>query len=57
MDHLEKRYEKQGQARPCFLDQDDLVNLARIVLKPGVGMAAERQARVVMAGQFHRVLD
>ena len=27
------------------------------ILKPGVGMAAERRVRVVMAGQFHRGLD
>ncbi len=31
MHGIEKRYERRGKARPCLLDQDDLVNLARII--------------------------
>ena len=46
MDHLEKRYEKQGKARPCFLDQDDLVNLARIVQETFTRPEIERYFRV-----------
>ncbi len=46
MDHQEKRYEKQGQARPCFLDQDDLVNLARIVQETFTRPEIERYFRV-----------
>ncbi|MFI5330552.1 MAG: hypothetical protein ACHQ2F_05880 [Desulfobaccales bacterium] len=46
MDHLEKRYEKQGQGRPCFLDQDDLLNLARIVQETFTRPEIERYFRV-----------
>jgi hypothetical protein len=46
MDHLEKRYEKQGQARPCFLGQDDLVSLARIVQETFTRPEIERYFRV-----------
>ncbi len=31
MQNVEKRYERSGKARPCFLDQKDLVNLAHII--------------------------
>lgn len=31
MQNVEKRYERSGKARPCFLDQEDLLNLARII--------------------------
>lgn len=46
MDHLEKRYEKQGKARPCYLDQDDLVNLTRIVQETFTRPEIERYYRV-----------
>ena len=46
MAHLEKRYEKQGKAKPCFLDQDDLVNLARIVQETFTRPEIERYFRV-----------
>ena len=46
MEQLEKRYEKQGQARPCFLDQDDLVNLARIIQETFTRPEIERYFRV-----------
>ena len=46
MDQLEKRYEKQGRARPCFLDQEDLVNLARIVQESFTRPQIERYFRV-----------
>ncbi len=31
MQNLEKRYERSGKAKPCFLDQEDLANLARLI--------------------------
>ena len=31
MQNVEKRYERSGKARPCYLDQKDLLNLARII--------------------------
>ncbi len=46
MEQLEKRYEKQGQARPCFLDQEDLVDLARIVQESFTRPEIERYFRV-----------
>ena len=46
MEQLEKRYEKQGRARPCFLDQEDLVNLARIVQESFTRPEIERYFRV-----------
>lgn len=46
MNHLEKRYEKQGKARPCFLEQEDLINLARIVQETFTRPEIERYFRV-----------
>ncbi|MCL4502068.1 MAG: hypothetical protein M1438_09455 [Deltaproteobacteria bacterium] len=46
MEPLEKRYEKQGKARPCFLDQDDLVNLARIVQETFTRPEIDRYFRI-----------
>lgn len=46
MDHLEKRYEKQGRAKPCFLDQDDLINLARIIQETFTRPEVERYFRI-----------
>jgi hypothetical protein len=31
MQTVEKRYERSGKARPCLLDQEDLVNLAGVI--------------------------
>jgi len=46
MDHIEKRYEKSGKARPCFLEQEDLVNLARIVQETFTRPEVDRYFRV-----------
>ena len=46
MEQPEKRYEKQGRAKPCFLDRDDLVNLARIVQETFTRPEIERYFRV-----------
>jgi len=46
LNNLEKRYEKKGQARPCFLEQDDLVNLARMIQETFTRPEIERYFRV-----------
>lgn len=46
MSNIEKRYEKKGRGRPCFLEQDDLVNLARVIQKTYTRAEIERYFRV-----------
>lgn len=46
MDAVKKRYQKSGKARPCFLDQDDLVNLAGIIQESFARPEIERYFRV-----------
>jgi hypothetical protein len=43
---MEKRYEKKGKARPCLLEQDDLVNLARIIQETFTRPEIDRYFRV-----------
>ncbi|MCX5890890.1 MAG: hypothetical protein NTY36_15805 [Deltaproteobacteria bacterium] len=46
MQNVEKRYERSGKARPCFLDQKDLVNLAHIIQETFSKPEIERYFRV-----------
>ena len=46
MHDVEERYDKKGKARPCFLDQDDLVNLARLIQEDFTRHEVERYFRV-----------
>lgn len=43
---MEERYERRGQARPCYLDQEDLLNLARLVQETFTRPEVERYFRV-----------
>jgi hypothetical protein len=56
MGNLEKRYAKQGRVRPCFLDQDDLINLARIVQETFTRPEIDRYFRVSTTLNGSRVL-
>lgn len=46
MQNVEKRYERSGKARPCLLDQKDLVNLAHIIQETFSKPEIERYFRV-----------
>jgi len=46
MDVVEKRYEKTGKPRPCYLEQEDLVSLARIVQETFTRPEIDRYFRV-----------
>lgn len=46
MQNLEKRYERSGKAKPCFLDQEDLANLARLIQEGFTKPEIDRYFRV-----------
>lgn len=46
MDSVETRYERKGEAKPCFLDQEDLLNLSRLIQQTFTRPEIERYFRV-----------
>jgi len=46
MENVEKRYERSGKARPCFLDQEDLLNLAHAIQETFTKPEIDRYFRV-----------
>ena len=46
MQNVEKRYERSGKARPCFLDQEDLLNLAHLIQETFTKPEIDRYFRV-----------
>jgi hypothetical protein len=46
MHSVEKRYERTGEAKPCFLDQEDLLNLSRLIQEGFTRDEVERYFRV-----------
>jgi hypothetical protein len=52
---MEKSYEKKGKARPCLLEQDDLVNLARIIQETFTRPEIDRYFRVSTSQNGSRI--
>jgi hypothetical protein len=46
MENIEKRYERRGSIRPCFLDKNDLQNLAAIIQETFTKPEIDRYFRV-----------
>ena len=46
MQNVEKRYERRGKARPCFLDQEDLLKLAHVIQETFTKPEIDRYFRV-----------
>jgi hypothetical protein len=46
MHSVETRYERKGEAKPCFLDQEDLINLSRLIQEGFTRAEVERYFRV-----------
>jgi hypothetical protein len=46
MHSIETRYERKGEGKPCFLDQEDLINLSRLIQEGFTRAEVERYFRV-----------